>query len=48
MKSKIDMQQVMLALESVRGAPVLTSNQCADLAKALQDLLAMKSRWSKT
>jgi hypothetical protein len=35
MTSKIDMQQVMQALESVRGAPVLTSNQCADLAQAL-------------
>lgn len=35
MSKKIKMDDIMRALEKVRGAPVLTSNQCADLAEAL-------------
>mgnify|MGYP001028899719 CR=1 FL=1 len=35
MSSKITMIDVAAALEKVRGAPVLTSNQCHDLAQAL-------------
>lgn len=31
----LEMADVVRALEKVRGAPVLTSNQCWDLAKAL-------------
>lgn len=34
---KIEMADIMRALEKVRGAPVLTSNQCWDLAQALND-----------
>lgn len=36
---KIEMAHVMNALEDVRGKPVLTSNQCHDLARALNDRL---------
>lgn len=36
---KIEMAHVMSALEDVRGKPVLTSNQCHDLARALNDRL---------
>jgi hypothetical protein len=35
MSSKIEMADVVRALEKVRGGPVLTSNQCWDLAQAL-------------
>lgn len=36
---KVEMAHVMNALEDVRGKPVLTSNQCHDLARALNDRL---------
>ncbi|PRW84216.1 MULTISPECIES: hypothetical protein [Pseudomonas] len=36
---KIEMVHVMNALEDVRGKPVLTSNQCHDLARGLNDRL---------
>ncbi|MGY2199082.1 hypothetical protein [Pseudomonas gingeri] len=36
---KVEMAHVMSALEDVRGKPVLTSNQCHDLAQALNDRL---------
>lgn len=36
---KIEMAHVMNALEDVRGKPVLTSNQCHDLARGLNDRL---------
>lgn len=36
---KIEMAHVMNALEDVRGGPALTSNQCHDLARALNDSL---------
>ena len=36
---KIEMAHVMNALEDVRGKPVLTSNQCHDLARSLNDRL---------
>lgn len=35
MSVKIEMADIVCALEKVRGAPVLTSNQCLDLAQAL-------------
>lgn len=37
--TKIEMAHVFNALEDVRGKPVLTSNQCHDLARALNDRL---------
>lgn len=36
---KVEMAHVMNALEDVRGKPVLTSNQCHDLARAMNDRL---------
>ncbi len=36
---KIEMAHVLNSLEDVRGKPVLTSNQCHDLARALNDRL---------
>lgn len=36
---KIEMAHVVNALDDVRGKPVLTSNQCHDLARALNDRL---------
>lgn len=35
MSKTIEMADIVRALEKVRGAPVLTSNQCADLAREL-------------
>lgn len=35
MSKKIEMADIVRALEKVRGAPVLTSNQCWDLTQAL-------------
>lgn len=40
---QIEMAHVVQALESVRGAPVLTSNQCHDLAMALRPILGQPS-----
>lgn len=35
---ELQLHHVALALESVRGGPVLTSNQCYDLARALNGI----------
>jgi len=39
----ITMKSIMQALQKVRGAPVLTSNQCADLAEELRAVLAQEA-----
>lgn len=40
--SRLEMKHVMQALDQVRGRPVLTSNQCHDLAMLLNDYLPIE------